>query len=291
MVLSEAIVVFLNYQQTRKSRSDSTITTYRSMLGLFMSYVGDINITDLTVQAIDKYADSLVGLKPKSIKNRLTAVRSLVSYLYAKDHITIKPEAIDIPTCKDSEANFLDYDEQKMMVAACNDKRELAIVKLLLRSGLRISELINLNIDDVFERSILVRKGKGDKARVAFITEDAEAALLDYRAAIGQKLVPCFVNRYGDRLSRQSAHKIIVKIAERSGIKKNISPHTLRHTFATNMLRAGARIEDVQKMLGHSRVETTLIYMHFTNDYLHSRYDQFAEVEYTFPQRKKAYQA
>ena len=289
MMLSEAVAMFLDWQQNRKSRAESTIITYRSMLGFFLKFTGDIMVSEIDIHIIDSYALSLpIGMKPKSIKGRLTAVRSLISFLYSRNYINLRPEAIDIPKVESEEANFLDYDEQRSLIKACKDARELAIIQVLIRSGLRISELINLKNGDIFERSVLVRKGKGDKPRVSFLTAEAERALKKYKNNSDNEDEFLFINQYNNQISRQYIHRIIVTIAKRAGINKKVSPHTLRHTFATNMLRAGARVEDVQKMLGHSRAETTLIYMHFTNDYLHSRYDKFAEVECNYVERRKA---
>jgi len=284
MLLRDAVDDFLNYQRNRKSRAETTITTYRSMLGFFVSFAGNIRVEQITVRLIDCYADSL-HLKPKSLKNRLTAVRSLIAWLYSRNYIDIRPQSVDIPCVPETEANFLDYNEQHALVEACCDTRERALVLLLLRSGLRISEAMALRRDDVFERSIVVRHGKGDKPRLGFLTEEAAQALDHYLQESESDY--CFSSELGKPLSRQYAHRMIVTVADRAGIKKSVHPHTLRHTFATNMLRAGARIEDVQKMLGHKKVQTTLIYMHFTDEYLQSRYEEFAEVERPLEARLK----
>ena len=194
MKLSEAVELFLKYQHDRKSRAKSTISTYRSMLSFFIKFCGDMHIEDMTLRDIDNYAESL-ELKPKASKNRLTAVRSLVKFLYSKDYISIKPEAVDIPQVKDTEANFLDYDEQRALVSACCSDKELAIVLLLLRSGLRISELADLQIDDIFEHSAVVRKGKNNKPRLTFITREVDLVLKKHLS--GRMHGHCFVNKHG----------------------------------------------------------------------------------------------
>lgn len=228
--ISDAVPLFLNYLVIRKGRAESTIITYRSMLGLFVKFIGDIEISQMTIRVIDRYADSL-KLKPRALANRLKPVRSFVSFLYAKNYTNIRAEAIDIPKLQETEANFLDYEEQRAMMAACGNQQERAIVLVLLRSGLRISELIGLEVSDVFERSIVVHRGKGGKTRVAFMTEEASDALTVY---VGDRTSGLIF-----KLSRQYVHRLIVQVAVRAKINKRVSPHTLRHTFATNMLRAG----------------------------------------------------
>lgn len=159
-------------------------------------------------------------------------------------------------------------------VRACENERELAIILTLARSGARISELINLRTSDLYERSLIIRKGKGNKHRVTFIAEDAEQAIQDYHDTLDFDPVWLISGRNGSQLSRQFVHRLVVAISQKAGIKKAVSPHTLRHTFATNLLMDGARIEDVQKMMGHANIRNFLIYMHFTNDYLKSKYDK-----------------
>lgn len=276
MLISEVVEQFLTYQQLRKSRTESTIITYRSMLRFFVEFTNNITIDELNIGLIDSYAAS-INLVGRGLKNRLTAVRSLIKFMYSKDLTNIRPEAVDIPRIEETEANFLDYDEQKALINACKTEYEKAVILMLLRSGLRVAELIDLQRDDVFERSVLVRNGKGRKSRVTFITKEVEVALDNFIGDRNPRLIFDF--------TRQHIYNTVVCVSKRANIRKKVSPHTLRHTFATNMLRAGARVEDVQKMLGHSKIQTTLIYMHFTDNYLHSRYDEFAEVEYTIDER------
>ena len=274
--LSDAIDCFLAYQRSRKNRTESTIDTYRSVLGQFLKYAGDIPLDDLTIESIDRYATHLeqFNFAPKTFYNKLAPIRSLVRYLYAKDRLSIRPESVELPTLEDSEANFLTPDEQLRMLAACRDEREKAIFLALVRSGLRVSELINTRTEDLFDRSIVVIKGKGRKNRITFIAEDAEKAIECYHKTLDFEPYWLICGATGGKLSRQYIHKVIKRIALRAGIKKEISPHTMRHTCGTNLLMNGASIQDVQKILGHANIQTTLIYAHFTNDHLKSQYDK-----------------
>lgn len=273
--LSDAIDKFLEYQSVRKGRTRTTINTYRSTLRQFLTYAGDISIADLKVELIDAYAETLSNFKPKTLRNKLTPIRSLVSYLYAKDKITLRKESIDLPTVNEIEANFLDASELQQMIDACRNVKERALILILVRSGLRVSEFINTRTEDVYDRSLIVRRSKGGKPRVTFITEDAELAIKALHDMFDEEQYWLFPSESGLRVSRQYICKVIHQIAKRAGIKKKVSPHTMRHTFATNLLMNGARVEDVQPMMGHKSIRTTLIYMHFTNAYLKERYDEF----------------
>ncbi len=274
--LSQAIEVFLNYLAVRKNRAKLTIDTYRSTLYIFLDYTGDIPIECLTPQLVDEYALHLqqFNYATKTFYNKLSPIRSMIATLYAKNMTDIRPESIDLPFIEDSEANFLTIEEQKTMIAACKDKRELAVFLTLTRSGVRISELANIKTEDIFDRSIIVRKGKGRKSRITFIASDADYALQDYHSTLSFDPEYLVCGKTGKKLSRQYLWRVIKEIATRSNIPKAISPHTLRHTCGTNLLMNGASIQDVQKILGHSNINTTLIYAHFTNDYLKAQYDK-----------------
>lgn len=145
----------------------------------------------------------------------------------------------------------------------------------ILSSGLRASEILNLKEDDLYRRSLIVSRGKGGKPRVTFIDPLTEKSIREYHHKREVDSVFVFTNSFGKPLSRQYLSRMISETALRAGIKKRVSAHTLRHSFATNMLRKGARIEDVQPLMGHSNISTTRLYMHFTNEYLRERYDMF----------------
>jgi integrase/recombinase XerD len=275
---SEAVEQFLLYLGTRKARSKSTIDTYRSALGFFVAFVGDCNIDDITISRIDNYADSLsvFNYGSKTLRNKLTPIRSLIKYLYSRDYTSIRPESIELPVVVEIEANFLEPDEQERLIRACRNPRERALILFLLDSGVRVSELVNARTSDLYERTLAVRKGKGGKPRATFITEEANEAINIYHSTLHPQTY-LFPNAVGGQISRQYIARKVSEIAARACINKKVSPHTLRHTFATNLLRKGGRVEDVQPMMGHTNIRTTLIYTHFTNSYLHDRYDKIME--------------
>lgn len=274
--LSQAIDIFLNYLSVRKNRSSTTVSTYKSALSLFIKFTGDMPLSKFSPRVVDEYALYLQRYEysTKTFYNKLSPIRSMVKMLYAKDMTSVRPESIDLPFIEDTEANFLDINEQRKMLNACRDKREVALFLTLTRSGVRISELCNIKTEDVFDRSIVVRKGKGRKSRITFIAADAELAVRDYHSTLSFTPEYLFCGKTGRKLSRQYVWRIIKEVSDRAKICKKVSPHTMRHTCGTNMLMNGASIQDVQKILGHANINTTLIYAHFTNDYLKNQYDK-----------------
>lgn len=274
-LLSVAIKQFIDYKVNRYGSTKTTAITYASNMGDFLKFAGDIPISQICVGLVDDYALHLAqkNYKPKTYKNKLVVVRSFVRYLYSKNLTDMRPESIDVPRVQETESNFLTDDEQASLLSNITDTRDRAIILTMLRSGLRVSELTELRTDDLFERSIVVRCGKGKKPRVTFITPDAEEAIKNYLAS-KEYTTYLFTNYLGEKFSRQYITRLVTLYGKKADTHKHISAHTLRHTFATNMLHLGARIEDVQPMMGHANMQTTRMYMHFTNDYLHQRYDE-----------------
>lgn len=273
--LEQAAQDFIEYKVFRRGSTKSTEITYASAMRLFIAGVAISTVDELTLDVIDSYITDLgkQNFKPKTFKNKVCILRSFIRYLYSKNLTDIRPESIDLPKIQEQEANFLNADEQNELIWACLTARERAIVLTMLSSGLRVSELAELRTDDIFERSIVVRCGKGRKPRVTFITQECDAAIRLYLKT-KRKTTYLFTNQSGEKLSRQYLFRTIKDVASRTCIEKKISPHTLRHSFATNLLWRGARVEDVQPLMGHANMSTTRIYMHFTNDYLHERYDE-----------------
>lgn len=274
--MTVSIDEFIRYLVNRRGSTKTTEITYRSTLNDFARRCSTNSLDKLTFECIDSVIDQygLLNYKPKTFKNKVVVIRSFIKYLYARDLCNIRPERIEIPKVQEIEANFLTPDEADKLMRAPVSPRDRAIVYTLIRSGLRVSELADARYDDLYERSIVVRCGKGKKPRVTFIDYQTEQTILEYLKT-KPRTYYLFTNCYDERLSRQYIGRIVKQYAIDAGIEKKVTPHTLRHTFATNLLHNGARIEDVQPMMGHASIQTTRIYMHFTNDYLHKRYDEF----------------
>lgn len=279
MLLSEAIERYMRYMIERRDATETTDITYRSILRKLKRYMGDVDISKLTLQTIDEYAIYLAdcGLAQKTRHTNISTIRSFMRYLYGRGFTDVRPEGIDVPRPGNREANFLTAEEQELLYKQLKYEsvRTRAIVRTIVASGLRVSELINLHYDDIYKRSVIVRSGKGRKPRITFITQAARTAINNYLKT-KPRTEYLFTNKDGDKLSRQYITQIITACAERAGIVKHVSPHTLCHTFATNLLMNGARAEVVQPMMGHENIRSTLIYMHFTNPYLQREYEKYA---------------
>lgn len=275
--LERALFYFVKHKEAHGKATNTTKATYICILEDFIKSVKADTVSDLDILMIDNFIDtlSLRGYKPKTIKNKIVVIRSFIKFLYSKNLIDIRPEAIEIPRTVEVEANFLDEEEQFALIKSARNLRDKALIMTILSSGLRASEILNLKEDDLYRRSLIVSRGKGGKPRVTFIDPLTEKSIREYRHKREVDSVFVFTNSFGKPLSRQYLSRMISETALRAGIKKRVSAHTLRHSFATNMLRKGARIEDVQPLMGHSNISTTRLYMHFTNEYLRERYDMF----------------
>lgn len=275
--LERALFYFVKHKEAHGKATNTTKATYICILEDFIKSIKVDTVSDLDILMIDNFIDtlSLRGYKPKTIKNKIVVIRSFIKFLYSKNLIDIRPEAIEIPRTVEVEANFLDEEEQFALIKSARNLRDKALIMTILSSGLRASEILNLKEDDLYRRSLIVSRGKGGKPRVTFIDPLTEKSIREYHHKREVDSVFVFTNSFGKPLSRQYLSRMISETALRAGIKKRVSAHTLRHSFATNMLRKGARIEDVQPLMGHSNISTTRLYMHFTNEYLRERYDMF----------------
>lgn len=275
--LERALFYFVKHKEAHGKATNTTKATYICILEDFIKSIKADTVSDLDILMIDNFIDtlSLRGYKPKTIKNKIVVIRSFIKFLYSKNLIDIRPEAIEIPRTVEVEANFLDEEEQLALIKSARNLRDKALIMTILSSGLRASEILNLKEDDLYRRSLIVSRGKGGKPRVTFIDPLTEKSIREYHNKREVDSVFVFTNSFGKPLSRQYLSRMISETALRAGIKKRVSAHTLRHSFATNMLRKGARIEDVQPLMGHSNISTTRLYMHFTNEYLRERYDMF----------------
>ena len=275
--LERALFYFVKHKEAHGKATNTTKATYICILEDFIKSIKVDTVSDLDILMIDNFIDtlSLKNYKPKTIKNKIVVIRSFIKFLYSKNLIDIRPEAIEIPRTVEVEANFLDEEEQLALIKSARNLRDKALIMTILSSGLRASEILNLKEDDLYRRSLIVSRGKGGKPRVTFIDPLTEKSIREYHHKREVDSVFVFTNSFGKPLSRQYLSRMISETALRAGIKKRVSAHTLRHSFATNMLRKGARIEDVQPLMGHSNISTTRLYMHFTNEYLRERYDMF----------------
>lgn len=274
--ISSAVGEFLTFMKFRKGATKTTLITYSSILSDFLHVSGDVPVNTIDALVIDAYANalSLRSYKPKTYRNKLVVVKSFVTFLYNYDRCELKPGSIVLPKERQQEANFLNAKETRCLLSKVKNTRDRAMILVLLTSGLRVSELVNVRLGDLYKRSIAVRNGKGGKQRVTFITPEARTAVDDYLDIRGRHPGYLFPNPCGTQLSRVLVARKVSHYAGLCNLDKKVTTHTLRHTFATSMLKKGARVEDVQQILGHSNIRTTLIYLHFTNYDLEKSYNK-----------------
>jgi site-specific recombinase XerD len=299
MYMSELILDYIEHLEVEGGRSAKTAENYKLYLERFVEFTGDIPINKITAEIVRKYRLWLNRYKNNhddelatiTQSYHLIALRGFLGYLSKRNIPSLSPEKIELPKTSRKQVTFLHYDEVTRLVDAIPldsevGLRDRAIVELLFSSGLRVSELANLNRDHVNtkRREFMVR-GKGQKDRPVFIGEATAGRVEDYLAARIDNLPPLFLSysrnnvttTTGDyrRLTPRSIQRIITHYAKLAGITKHVSPHTMRHSFATDLLMNGADLRSVQSMLGHSNISTTQIYTHVTNEHLREVYEKF----------------
>ncbi len=288
MKLSDAISRYLEYLEIEKGRSIKTVENYSRYLNRLIDYLGDIEVEKLSEDSVSDWHLWLNrqknhhggNLKKITQNYYLIALRGLLKFLARKNITSLTSEKVDLAKATKKQIQFMDKEEIKELVAvidasSLSGKRDLVIISLLFSTGMRVSELANLNIADIsLRRQEFVIRGKGEKDRPVFLTTTAVQYLNNYLAARTDKSPALLVNfRNSDlkiatnhaRLSIRGIQRIVKRYCLKAGILKNITPHTLRHSFATDLLGNGADLRSVQGLLGHSNISTTQIYTHITN--------------------------
>ncbi len=286
----ELLEDFLAHLRLERSLSENSINAYKSDLYKLNSAFLDLQLIELEYKQIKQFLDDLnnAGLSTRSIARVISALKTFYKFILSERLIKRSPlETIDTPKLSKHLPDVLSHQEISKMLESIDfsklaGERNKLIIMLLYGSGLRVSELVCLKVDDVFEDDGFVKVlGKGDKERLVPVglktTRQFRCYLEHYRNVVsGEKVVPNLIlNQKGNPLSRISIFKVIKELAIRAGITKSISPHTLRHSFATVLIEAGADLRAVQQMLGHESITTTEIYTHLDNSYLKTIIEQY----------------
>lgn len=299
--VADYILDFVEHLEVEGGRMPRTAENYTFYLERFVAFAGeDLLPAQITPELLRRYrlwlnryrSDDGENLAMITQSYHLIALRGFLKYLSRRDIPSMSPDKIELPKTHRKQVTFLHYDEVTRLLEQVdtNDEaglRDRAILELLFSSGLRVSELVNLNRDHINtkRREFMVR-GKGQKDRPVFISQAAANHVEEYLAARHDSLVPLFLSysrnvaapdTSGDfrRLSARSIQRMISKYARMAGITKHVSPHTMRHSFATDLLMNGADLRSVQSMLGHSNISTTQIYTHVTDAHLKDVYEKF----------------
>ena len=301
MYFSEALADFLEHLEVEGGRSPRTIENYKLYLERFIDFAGDIDVAKITSETIRKYRLWLNRYKNSNTGEELLlitqnyhliALRGLLTYLSQRDISSLAADKITLPKTVRKQVTFLHYDEVVRLIEQIpldNEPglRDRAIIELLFSSGLRVSELVNLNRDHInlARREFMVR-GKGQKDRPVFVSMSAAEHVKNYLDARHDNLPALFISYSrrlakpsvsGDyrRLGARSIQRMVSHYARLAGITKHVSPHTMRHSFATDLLMNGADLRAVQSMLGHSNIATTQIYTHVTDQHLKDVHERF----------------
>ncbi len=305
MNFKEAHDAFLDYLEVIKNQSPRTVEQYDRHLRKFWEYLEDKNIDSYNywVEKIDlKIADwfrTYIHKNAKKILSIKTAnaymitLRSFLKYLEKKWFKSLSPTAIDLIKAEDRQVEYLTTEELERLFASVNTNtliwtRDLAIMECIYSTGLRISELTNLNRKDInLKRKEFAVRGKWKKVRSVFLTKHAANLIENYLEKRTDNLEPLFIRhniKIADidnfesenvRLSRFFITSMVKKYATKAFILKNISAHTLRHSFATTLLNAGADLRAIQEMLGHASITTTQVYTHVANPKLKEIHNKF----------------
>jgi integrase/recombinase XerC len=273
---------FLRYLETERGASSHTIRAYRKDLELFFKSVPD----DIQLSDIRGFVASEInrGLKKSTASRRLAALRSFLKYLHREGHIKNNPaKLVQSPKLPLRLPRFLSVDETFELVEKPEGigflpARDRAILELLYSSGLRVGELAALNIGDVnMNEGSLKARGKGKKERIVPVGKKAIEALKSYmveRVLLKRTDPAFFLNRSGKRLTDRSIRRIVRKYSNALSLSGKVSPHTIRHTFATHLLQDGADLRVIQELLGHSSLSTTQKYTHLDVTHLMNVYDR-----------------
>lgn len=299
MLLSKAKTDFLEYLEIEQNRSQKTIENYDHYLTRLIDYAGDIKVANIDADLVRKWrlwlnrlgTNTSDELSKTTLNYHLIALRSFLKFCAKREIETLPADKIELARTKRAQVTFLNPEEIESLFSqpktdTLSGLRDRAILELLFSSGLRVSELVNLNIDHVnLKRKEFMVRGKGQKDRPIFISDDAVSWVSKYLDKRTDTLQPLFINHSGGnkattdgnykRLSARSVQRMVARYAKLAGITKHVSPHTLRHSFATDLLMNGADLRSVQAMLGHSNIATTQIYTHVTDPHLKDVHNKF----------------
>ena len=278
---------FIDYLRFEKKYSDNTISSYARDLNKANKYIKK-EFNQLTKKDIQDYIQLLSKKKSaSSVSRNISTLKSFYKFLELNKYIKINPLSTVInPKTKQKLPKVLSEAEVNTLldINLKNDfdYRNKAMLELMYSSGLRVSELINLMVNDIDLNNSLVRIfGKGSKERIIPLNDYATEALRNYILYYRKNFFKngennyLFLNNHGKKMTRQGFFKILQKIAKEKNIKSELSPHTLRHSFASHLLKHGADLRSIQELLGHSDISTTQIYTHITSERLQKNYEQF----------------
>ena len=299
MLFAKAKTDFLEYLEIEQNRSQKTIANYDHYLTRLIDFAGDISVKDIDAELIRKWrlwlnrlgSNTSDELQKTTQNYHLIALRSFLKFCSKRDVPALPPEKIELARTVRKQVTFLNTDELSRLFSQPDIQtqpglRDRAILELLFSSGLRVSELVGLDRDHInLKRREFMVRGKGQKDRPIFISTEAASWIERYLEVRTDTTKPLFIRYSGTkrvdltgnfhRLTARSVQRLVARYALLAGITKHVSPHTLRHSYATDLLMNGADLRAVQSLLGHSNISTTQIYTHVTDPHLKSVHERF----------------
>lgn len=303
MRFAKAKTDFLEYLEIEQNRSQKTIANYDHYLTRLIDFAGDIDVKDIDPELIRKWrlwlnrlgTNTSDELQKTTQNYHLIALRSFLKYCAKRNIPALTADKVELARTTRKQVTFLSPEELERLFAQpdlnkLSGLRDRAILELLFSSGLRVSELVGLDRDHInLKRLEFMVRGKGQKDRPIFISPDAAEWIQKYLDMREDTTRPLFVRYSGSRkvdvsgnfhrLTARSVQRLVSRYALLAGITKHVSPHTLRHSFATDLLMNGADLRSVQALLGHSNISTTQIYTHVTDPHLKSVHERFHRKE------------
>ncbi len=295
----KAVTDFLEYLEIEQGRSEKTIRNYHHYLTRLSDFAGDIKLSDINPELIRRWrlwlnrlgSDRADELSKITQNYHLIALRAFLKFCAKRDLPVMSADKIELARVARKQVSFLSPEEvlricEIIDTAPVSGLRDRAIIELLFSSGLRVSELVGLDKDHInLKRREFMVRGKGQKDRPVFISLEASEWIQRYLEKREDNLKPLFISINGKhqanmsgnykRLTARSVQRIVSKYARLAGITKHVSPHSLRHSYATDLLMNGADLRSVQSMLGHANIATTQIYTHITDPHLKATYEKF----------------
>ncbi len=274
---------FLEYLEIEKGRSVKTVENYDRYVSRFLNFSKITSPAKLTEQSVREFRMHLNrnNLKLKTQNYYLISLRSFLKFLRKKDIESLNPERIELAKVGQRDLDLITADELNRLIngpkgdSSLTGLRDRAILELFFSTGLRVSELCALNRDLDLSRDEFSVRGKGEKVRVVFLSPAAKSAIKEYEKKRGDIEEALFVSTSNTRLTSRSIERIVKSYAIKAGITRKVTPHVIRHSFATDLLENGADLRSVQALLGHANIATTQVYTHITDKHLREVHKAF----------------
>lgn len=273
--LSEAILDFNEKYVFMRGYSQSTAESYEWAIGNLIKYTGDIPLNKLTLKLLIEWRHHIQGkLSTNAINICCYRIRKFIDYYKRHQHLKINTEDFLIPKKELKLPNYLTQHQLKSLYEAAQGARERLVVSLLYSTGIRVTELCNIRVDDIQDDTLLIH-GKGARERQVYLDTQAVEDINTYLKNRERRSEYLFDSAKGGHLYKSSIEKIIARIGRRSCIGKPVTPHMIRHSYATMLMDKGCDIRHIQKLLGHADISTTQIYTHVSDTNLKEAYKEF----------------